>query len=80
MVASTPEEYAQAVLRILDDPAKRKQLSSAGRERMLSHPAWDHSMQRLDGIIERCLTAYGERSAVAAPADAGTRVRAAGGT
>jgi sugar transferase (PEP-CTERM/EpsH1 system associated) len=80
MVASTPEEYAQAVLRILDDPAKRKQLSAAGRERMLSHHAWDRSMQRLDGIIERCLTAYGERSAVAAAADAGTRVRSAGGT
>jgi glycosyltransferase involved in cell wall biosynthesis len=55
LVASTPEEYAQAVLQILDHPAQRRQLSAAGRERMLSHHAWDRSMQRLDGIIDRCL-------------------------
>ena len=56
LVASTPEEYAAAILRILDDPAERRRLSRAGRARMLSHHAWDKSMQRLDGIIERCLT------------------------
>jgi glycosyltransferase involved in cell wall biosynthesis len=55
LLASTPEEYAQAVLRILDHPAQRQQLGAAGRERMLSHHAWDRSMQRLDGIIDRCL-------------------------
>lgn len=55
LTASTPEEYAAAVLRILEDPAERQRLSRAGRARMLSHHAWDKSMQRLDGIIERCL-------------------------
>lgn len=55
LAASTPEEYAAAVLRVLDDPAERQRLSRAGRARMLSHHAWDKSMQRLDGIIERCL-------------------------
>ena len=54
-VASTPEEHAQAILRILGDPAERRRLAVAGRERMLSHHAWDRSMQRLDGIVERCL-------------------------
>jgi len=57
LVASTPEEYVNAVLRILEDPAFRQQLSAAGRQRVLSHHAWDGSMQRLDGIINRCLRA-----------------------
>jgi len=55
LVASTPDEYAAAIVRILDDPAERQRLSRAGRARMLSHHAWDKSMQRLDDIIERCL-------------------------
>jgi glycosyltransferase involved in cell wall biosynthesis len=59
LVASTPEEYAAAVLRILDDPAERQRLSRAGRARMLSHHAWDKSMLRLDGIIDRCLASQG---------------------
>ena len=53
--ASSPEEYAAAILRILGDPGERHRLSRAGRARMLSHHSWDRSMQRLDGIIERCL-------------------------
>ncbi|HKW81416.1 MAG TPA: TIGR03087 family PEP-CTERM/XrtA system glycosyltransferase [Casimicrobiaceae bacterium] len=57
LAASTPDEYAAAILRILDDPVERRRLSKAGRARMLSHHAWDKSMQRLDGIIERCLSA-----------------------
>jgi sugar transferase (PEP-CTERM/EpsH1 system associated) len=55
LAASSPEEYAAAILRVLDDPAERQRLSRAGRARMLSHHSWDKSMERLDGIIERCL-------------------------
>ena len=55
LAGSSPDEYAGAILRILDDPAERQRLSRAGRARMLSHHAWDKSMRRLDGIIERCL-------------------------
>jgi sugar transferase (PEP-CTERM/EpsH1 system associated) len=61
LVASNPEECAQAVTRILEDPALRRHLSVAGRERMLSHHTWARSMQRLDGIIERCIAEFGER-------------------
>jgi hypothetical protein len=57
-VASTPGEYAQAVLRIFDQPALRQRLGAAGRERMLAHHTWDRSMQRLDEIIERCLATF----------------------
>ena len=56
LVGSTPEEYAQAILRIMDDRDERRRLSVAGRERMLSHHAWDKSMQRLDRIVDRCLS------------------------
>ncbi len=55
LVASTPDDYAAAILRLIDNPAERQRLARAGRERMLSNHAWDKSMRRLDGIIERCL-------------------------
>jgi hypothetical protein len=63
LVASTPEEYAQAVLQILDHPAERLRLAAAGRERMLSHHAWGRSMRRLDGIIDRCVATFCGQSA-----------------
>jgi glycosyltransferase involved in cell wall biosynthesis len=62
-VGSTPEEHAQTVLRILCDPSERRRLAVAGRERMLSHHAWDQSMRRLDRIIDRCLAGFEERLA-----------------
>jgi glycosyltransferase involved in cell wall biosynthesis len=58
LVASTAEECAAAVLRVLIDPSERRRLSAAGRGRMLTHHAWANSMVRLDGIIERCLRQY----------------------
>jgi glycosyltransferase involved in cell wall biosynthesis len=62
-VASAPEEHAQAILRIMADPAERRRLAVAGRERMLSHHAWGRSMRRLDGIIDRCLVSWREAGA-----------------
>lgn len=59
LVAESPEEYAQAVVAIMDDRSLRARLSHAGRTRMLSHHAWPRSMERLDGIIERCVSEYG---------------------
>jgi len=58
LVGSTPAEYRDAILRILEDPGERRRLSQAGRARMLSHHAWEKSMQRLDGIIARCIQAF----------------------
>ncbi len=50
----------RAILRILGRPGRARRASRvAGRARMLSHHAWHESMQRLDGIIERCLAASG---------------------
>lgn len=61
LVADTPQATADAVLRIVEDPAERARLAAAGRARMLSHHAWPRSMQRLDSIIERCLQAKAKR-------------------
>ena len=69
LVASTPEEYAQAVLQILDHPVQRQRLGAAGRARMLSNHAWHHSMQRLDRIIDRCLETWRNARNTVARAD-----------
>ncbi|WP_326539095.1 TIGR03087 family PEP-CTERM/XrtA system glycosyltransferase [Pseudorhodoferax sp.] len=58
LVADTPQQQAEALLRLVEQPAERARLAQAGRARMLSHHAWPHSMTRLDGIIERCVTTF----------------------
>ena len=55
LVGDTPQEYAQAIFRITEDPQERERLAQAGRARMLSHHAWPRSMDRLDGIIARAV-------------------------
>lgn len=55
LVADSPQQYAQALLRIMDDPQERARLSAAGRECMLTRHDWTNSMRRLDTIIQRCL-------------------------
>lgn len=62
LVGREPQQYTDAILRIMDDPDLRARLATAGRERMLSHHAWPRSMQRLDAIIESCTTAWAHRS------------------
>ncbi|MEO8004047.1 MAG: TIGR03087 family PEP-CTERM/XrtA system glycosyltransferase [Betaproteobacteria bacterium] len=67
LAATTPEEYAHAILGILGNVVERQRLAVAGRERMLSHHAWPKSMQRLDGIIDRCMSASGNAQGRLAP-------------
>jgi len=55
LVADEPQAVADAVLRIVENPDERSRLAAAGRQRMLSHHNWSHSMQRLDRILERCI-------------------------
>ena len=61
LVADQPQALAEAVLRIVENPAERERLAQSGRDRMLSHHAWPRSMQRLDGIIERCVSGHAQR-------------------
>jgi polysaccharide biosynthesis protein PslH len=54
LVADNAAEVTRAILRIAENPDERQRLAMAGRQRVLSHHAWPRSMQRLDGIIQRC--------------------------
>jgi len=61
LVADTPSEYASAILQILSSPGERRRLSHAGRERMLARHTWSRAMERLDDVIERCVTRFNLR-------------------
>lgn len=63
LVAASPDDYVDAILRVTGDPAERERLGRAGRARMLSHHNWDQSMVRLDRIVERCLGGRGRSPA-----------------
>lgn len=52
LVASGPGEWVDAIDRLVGDADARRQLSVAGRNRVLSHHSWAASMRRLDGLIE----------------------------
>jgi len=51
LAASTPAGYAEAILRLLEDPAERQRFAEAGRARILSHHTWDNAMARLDRLL-----------------------------
>lgn len=59
LVADSPQDITAALLRLVGQPSERRRLATRGRERMLTHHAWSSSMERLDGIVERCMTAFG---------------------
>ena len=58
LIGNGPDDYAQACLRLMQDPAERTRFAVAGRECMLTNHDWHASMQRLDGIVERLLAGY----------------------
>ncbi len=65
LVAGKPQEYSDAILRLLGDPSQRDRISIAGRERVLTNHSWKQSMRRLDGLISECLSIAGSsRSSV----------------
>lgn len=63
LTASTPMEFRDAILRLLDDPRERARFARAGRERVRSHHDWDSSMRKLDSLIEECLSTSGRAMA-----------------
>ena len=52
LTASSPTEFADAIVRLLADPAERMRIAEAARARVLSHHSWKHSMERVDQLIE----------------------------
>jgi sugar transferase (PEP-CTERM/EpsH1 system associated) len=55
LTAASPQEYAESIIRLLENPAERQQFAAAGRARVVSHHDWHASMTRLDTVIEACL-------------------------
>ncbi len=53
LTADSPQQYCDAIIGLLENPAERERLSLAGRERVLSNHNWAQSMIRMDAIIER---------------------------
>ena len=53
-VADRPEQLANAVLEVVQDPLERQRLSVNGRQRVLSNHDWAESMKRMDAIIAQC--------------------------
>ena len=51
LTASTPEEYAEAMLRLMEHPAERQELGAAARARVLSHHGWTRAMDMLDQLL-----------------------------
>ena len=58
LTASTPQQYADAILRLLESPAERRRISEAGRARVLSHHSWERSLRTLDGLIDLCVRSH----------------------
>ncbi len=56
ITASGARETAAAVLQLLDDPARRQDLVTQARQRVLSHHSWESSLRRMDGYLEKCLS------------------------
>jgi hypothetical protein len=63
LVARTPHEYADAVVSVLCNPFRRAGLAQAGRRRIFERHTRANSMQRLDGLIERCLDQHSLKAA-----------------
>jgi hypothetical protein len=51
LVAESPGQYADNIIRVLEDPDERQALSAAARQRVLSNHSWPASMAKLDAII-----------------------------
>jgi sugar transferase (PEP-CTERM/EpsH1 system associated) len=61
LVARSPDDYRDAILKIMGSPETRAHLSHAGRQRVLSHHSWPKSMEKLDTLIAECQAAARHR-------------------
>jgi len=51
LTAATPGSFADAIVRLLEDPGERRKFAEAGRARMLSHHRWERSLDMVDQLI-----------------------------
>ncbi len=50
LIADKPKDFANALLRLLEDPQQRRQLGEAGRAYIENHHHWDDIAARLEAI------------------------------
>ena len=51
LVERDEEVFAEAVIRLLEDPVRRESLGRKGREEIMRHWTWDHAVRRLETIL-----------------------------
>jgi glycosyltransferase involved in cell wall biosynthesis len=50
LVGGTPEEFADQVVQLLDDPHRRRMIGQAGRRYVEAHHRWDHLAAQLEQV------------------------------
>jgi glycosyltransferase involved in cell wall biosynthesis len=53
LVRDDPDEFAAAVIGLLDDPARAREVGLAARQTVLDHYTWDGSARQLEAVMER---------------------------
>ena len=60
LTANNPKEYAEALIKLMQNADERERLSNSGRERVLTNHDWQNSMQRLETIVDKCIAQFGK--------------------
>ena len=60
LVADSPDEIVDACLALINDPALRARIATAGRQRVLEVNCWQQCLRRLDEVMASLLTATDE--------------------
>ncbi len=63
LVADAPDDFAAAVLGLLEDPSRRAQMSIRGRRYVETRYQWRAATQRLVSVYEAAIAAFAARSA-----------------
>jgi glycosyltransferase involved in cell wall biosynthesis len=61
LVAGTPSEFADAVVRLLKDASLRDSLARAAREFVLRNYAWDRVAATWEAVLEETIRAFRKR-------------------
>ena len=51
LIGNSPEDYAEHILRLLNDPAERQRVAESGYDFVRSHFDWDRAAQALDAWV-----------------------------
>jgi len=68
LVASNPEEFASAVVRIIDDADLERQLAANGRSQVEAAHNWANSMVKLDNLLSAAKGIQPQQDATMTPA------------